>query len=734
MIKIKVINGVYWLDIPEANLFILCGCPADIIKHLMKKGFIVNKIADGMSYETGPNAILLSDVSSQNGSFSNLAEFPILQMLYRQGMILPGHPNNTGLKPILIGTSTQILAQSEYIYRGNYGLADKKEITSAGIPADVAEEMYRLKMKFAFNHIRKTEELIDFCIVEQEPVEIRNKVFVCRKDLNVYEFRYKDNKVEIDLNLGPLENYEPPVYLDFHRIKREYFSIIHIGDGDGWDVHRPCMASIISYRGMLYLIDTGPNILQSLIALGININEIEGIFHTHAHDDHFAGLTSLVRSDHLIKYFAPPLVRASVLKKLFALMRISEERFNRLFEVHNLRINKWNNIGGLEVKPVFSLHPVETVVLLFRAFGPEGYKVYAHFADIASKETLKKYLVEDPDANEISGKLYKMINKNYIVRADIKKIDVGGGLIHGNAEDFINDTSKKIFLSHTHSPLTNLQKEIGSNATFGMEDVLIKSHQDYSMKSAYHYLRNYFPDVPAYQLDLLLNCPVLPFNVGQIIIKRGIPNKYAYLILNGVVEFIDSKMGFRSILSAGSLIGEYTAFTQKPALRTYRTMSYVNAIQIPIELYREFVKRTYHDVKEFLRVFENRLFLQRTWLLGEMVSGLILNNIARNMKMKSVKMNEQFVSGKEPEIIMLKKGEIELKLDEMLVDTLNPGDFFGEESFFLKQSNLLRARAIKNSEVFFIPGEELSKKPIIEWKLLEVFEKRLQAFGQQFNG
>lgn len=95
------------------------------------------------------------------------------------------------------------------------------------------------------------------------------------------------------------------------------------------------------------------------------------------------------------------------------------------------------------------------------------------------------------------------------------------------------------------------------------------------------------------------SCPVLPFNVGQIIIKRGIPDEYAYLILNGVVEFIDSKMGFRSILSAGSLIGEFTALTQKPALRTYRTMSYVNAIQIPIELYREFVRRTSDDVKEF---------------------------------------------------------------------------------------------------------------------------------------
>ena len=55
----------------------------------------------------------------QNGQFSNMAEFPVLQMLYKQGMIIPNHPNNDGSKPLLIGSQEQIKAQMEYIYRGN---------------------------------------------------------------------------------------------------------------------------------------------------------------------------------------------------------------------------------------------------------------------------------------------------------------------------------------------------------------------------------------------------------------------------------------------------------------------------------------------------------------------------------------------------------------------------------------------------------------------------------------
>ena len=67
---IKVIDGCYYVKIYEANLHILCGAPADIVKHLMKYGMIVTKEKNGIKYENGPNAILLSDVLVQNGNFS----------------------------------------------------------------------------------------------------------------------------------------------------------------------------------------------------------------------------------------------------------------------------------------------------------------------------------------------------------------------------------------------------------------------------------------------------------------------------------------------------------------------------------------------------------------------------------------------------------------------------------------------------------------------------------------
>ena len=133
-------------------------------------------------------------------------------------------------------------------------------------------------------------------------------------------------RVEIDLNLRAHEIYESPYTLGYHQFRREYFSIVHSGEGDGWDMHRPAMGSVLVYQGRLFLIDASPNLLYALTALGIGVNEIDGIFHTHSHDDHFAGLTTLLQTDHRIKYFATPFVRAAV--TTWKTLRISSGGFS----------------------------------------------------------------------------------------------------------------------------------------------------------------------------------------------------------------------------------------------------------------------------------------------------------------------------------------------------------------------------------------------------------------------
>lgn len=732
MEKIKVSSGVYWVGIPEANLYVLCGCPADSVKHMIKRGLILQKEKNGVIFETGPNAILLSDVLVQNERLCNLAEFPVLQMFYRQGMLIPDHPNNTGQKPLLIGLEDQVRAQGEYIFYGNYGLPSEEEIVKTGMPEDYARKIMRIKLKFAFDRIQKTQELVDFCIIDRDAVALRNGVYILRKGLNLYEFYYKGESVTVDLNLSKEEVYDPPYNLGHHRIRRDYFSIIHTGEGDGWDMNRPCMGSILVFQGKVYLIDAGPNLHHSLTALGISVNEIEGIFHTHAHDDHFAGLTTLLRSDHLIKYYSTSLVRASVFRKLSALMGVSEETLQSYFEIHDLDIDQWNKIGGLEAKPVFSPHPIETTIMFFRTFWEGGYRTYAHLADITSLKVLRGMITDDDKKSGISRDFFNEIKEIYRTPVDIKKIDIGGGLIHGMAEDFLGDRSSKIYLSHTSLELTKAEKEIGSNAIFGMQDTLIQAQQDYTMQSAYYYIQSYFPSLPQYELNLLMNCPVESFNPGIIITRKGQKVPSIYLILTGEVEFVDAERGIRSTLSAGSLMHEFAGLHGYTLHGTYRSIGYVKLLRISSDLYREIVKRNnfYNEIEQLHKAMG---FLQNTWLFGEMISGTRQNRIARSLTSRVYK-KETIISSEGPmQLYMLASGELRIYGGERLVETLKNEGFFGEERFILGASNLFTASVSKGSCMYIIPAIAIQDIPVVQWKMLEVFKKRMKKLSEHLQ-
>ena len=733
MVKTRVATGIWWVEIPEADLRILCGCPADAVKHLMKRGFISESARDGVRYQTGPNAILLSDVPIQNGSFANLAEFPVLQMLYLQGMILPKHPNNTGVRPILIGLEDQVRSQSEYILRGNYGLVSEEELITCGLSPEDAQTIMRVKRWFAFGSFRRTEELLDMKVVDNSAIELRPGVFIHRTGLNHYSILSGGESVDIDLGLGHTEDYEAPYELGSSGIRREYFSVVHTGEGDGWDTTRPSMGSIVCHQGRLYLVDAGPNIVHSLTALGISVYEIEGVFQTHAHDDHFAGLTSLIRSDHRLAFYAAPYVRLCVQRKLAALMAMDEKLFHRLFDVHDLAPGAWNDVQGMEVRPLYSPHPVETTVLFFRVWWGGRYLSYAHLADLPSREVLGRMVTRDATKDGIAPEARDSFLREILAPLDLKKIDSGGGMIHGAAEDFAGDRSGKVILSHRSTPLNDAQKEIGSSAAFGLADVLTATHsRSYLLRSAHRYLRTYFPGVPEHEIALLTNCAVVTFNPGSIMIKKDARTTSLYLVLSGVADFIDHGARLRNRMSSGALIGETAGFLDQENRHTFRAVSPVTALDIPCDLYRYFVRRNglYESI---LRIQDNRTFLFHTPLFGELVSFHIQSMVARTMQERTAERGRTAEPGDKPEICILAQGVMALHAAGRRLETLGPVDFWGESHAVAGLPPVWEARAETDCRFYAIPVEALKDIPIVQWKLVEVHNRRMRAFRAQFR-
>lgn len=721
--KIVVTRGVQWVEVPEVDLRVLCGCPADSVKHLIKRGLIWPQEIKGVACETGPNAILLSDIPLQNGEFANLAEFPVLQMLYKQGIILPGHPNNTGRKPIIIGSANQVESQMRYIYRGNYGLVSREEIIQAGVSPEQATEMMRLKLGFAFGRIRPTRDFLDTRIVGDGSVEIADGVSLRRLQLNVFEFAYRNETVTVDLNLHSSEAYECAYPLGYRRFEPEYFAVIHSGEGDGWDVNRPCMSSIITHQGCLYLIDAGPHLANTMEALGIGIDQVDGIFHTHAHDDHFAGLTTLMRAGRRIRYFTTPLVRASVTKKLTALLGMEEERFADFFDIQDLVFDTWNNVEGMEVMPIFSPHPVETNSFVFRTLWGEGYRTYAHLADIVSLDILQGMVTDQPEAPGIDFQAFERTRAAYLAPVDLKKIDVGGGMIHGNANDFRTDTSARILLAHRAGDLTPEEKEIGSSAAFGTVDVLVEGQSDGLRRHAFASLESHLLGIPLHDLRMLINHPMEEVNPGAIILKEGETSQEVLLVVSGRVEKIRTRDNIFGSLSSGSLIGVGAMLDNRPSRYTYRASSFVRLLRMPVSLYAEVIRRN-GLLDRMRRTADLRAFLDTTNLFSEGLPVATLGRIVDSASERRFQPGEIIDCQGTQLLNIIRSGLVECSVGSKIMDVLKERDFFGEEDAVLKVPTLFHMRVLNEAVAVQIPGGLLEDVPVLRWKLLESYQQR----------
>jgi len=718
---VQVATGLYWVSIPEVDFYLQCGCMQDSVKYLIQRGCIEQIEQHGHIYETGPNAVLLSDTTLQGGHFSNLAEFPVAHMYFHQGKGLAGHPNYSGRRPLLIGSSKQITAQLNYIHRGKYGLTSKEELLATGMSKEDAAFHWDVKMEFASGEIKQIEELVDAIVLADQETEIGDGIRIRREAINRFTIRFREDSVQVDLSIPSTGRYPAPYPLGFHDVPREYFAIIHSGQGDGWDINRPAMASILVYQGKIYLIDAGPNIAYSLIALGIGANEIEGVFHTHCHDDHFAGLSALMYRDDRVKYYATPFVRASVVKKFASLLSRPEEDFYDLFDVQDIKESSWNNLNGLEVRAVLSPHPVETTTFQFRTRYQGTDYTYTHLADIVSKKRLQsisdKLLLT-------RGKRLDVISDQYFSSVDIKKIDIGTSEIHGIADDFQDDNSDRLVLAHTKHPLTNLQKEIGSSAPFGTSDILVVSHSDYYSEAASSYLADNLTGIPDKSLRELLTTAIFTISPGTIILRRGIPSDHLYLIVTGSVESINHVTGAYHLFSSGTLIGEQSQSDKNGMSATYRTINFVHALKIPKSSYYRLVEGSVIG-KKLAKLSVRLEFMRNSWLFSEALSLKMQIHIAEHLQPFSLTKPGNVVDMTAEDVLfIIASGTIDRTYQDKVIETLGSYDFFGEASCLFSEEIQAKYRLTAPVQGYTIEAKHIKNIPVVRWKLLETHLKR----------
>jgi hemerythrin len=732
MTKTRIMDGVYYLEAPEARLSLLCGCPENAVKFLIKDGLVRAVEKEGYSFETGPNAILLSELPVQGGRFCNLAEFPVLQMLYRQGMMVPGHPNNTGLRPMIIGMREQVEAQGRYIYLGNYGLGTAAELEGGGIGPAEAAELLRMKLKFAFGRRRSSEEFLDLRCIDGNVIPLRDGAFLRRQGVNRYELICCGESAEVDLNLGPGSSYAAPYSLPLRPASREDFAVVHIGEGDGWDVARPCMSSVVVWRGEPYLVDAGPNIEESLAAVGLAVADLKGLFQTHVHDDHFVGMCALLRAERRLPYYAVPCVRRSAEAKLRALAKLETGEFERYFQVRELEAGAWNEVDGLSVLPLVSPHPLETTIFRFRARFPGGQRTYAHYADLTSFAVLDSMVADDPGAPGISREFARLAKAEYLDAADLKKVDVGGGMIHGDAADFERDASGLLLLSHTSPPLSGRMPAFGSVAEFGDETVLIPSTADYASARGAEFLRAYFPTAPKGELALLARGLRSSPLEGELLIRSGEVPSAVLLVLSGLAASRGSEGGPGRLYSAGSLLGATEARKGQASAREYRARAGLELLAVSGEAYRGFLER--RGLSPAAERIEAALAVMEAFpLFAGMSSMATLHAVAAGSAPTRIAEGEGLGRAQEAALYVLLEGRAEIRAGTRSIEEIGPGGFFGEERILYEGDCIFVAAATASCLAYRIPSELLLGSPLLLWRLREALARRLALARNAFT-
>lgn len=721
IIKKNIAQGITWIEIKEADLYLCCGCPADTVKHLKKAKIIHSISKDGWTYENGPNAILLSDTMIQNSKLANLSEFVILHMLYLQGFNIPNHPNFQKSKPLLIGYPSQVKMQLEYVAVGNHGLDSAEEISNAGVSKEAANKIYATKEHYAGGEIKSVHRLINSLILGELALEIKNGVSIRRIGLNKFQIFYKGESEFIDLNLEIHEQFTAPYELPYRQISPSRFSVTHIGEGNGWDIHRPCMASVIHYEGKNYLIDAGPNILGNLLRLGIGLSEIEGIFLSHIHDDHFAGITDLLNVEKRIKLFTTQIIRETAKKKLNALFNSEIDLLSIAFDCIELHFDQWNNIDGLEVRPSYSPHTVETSIFQFRANYNKSVKTYLHLADTINFKEFKIILDKYPAI--FNEKDFQYVSDNYLAKVDLKKLDVGGGAIHGHITDYLEDKSAKLVMAHTDHELPIEDKRF-VNAGFGDEDHLLQD-QDfnyYKIKSK-RYLKKYFNALPEEAIDELANRKIAIYPPGQAIVNKN-PDENIFLIISGLVCFTND-IGNKQRVDAGNFFGYAKKYFLRQYQHRYDSISYVVCLQFK-ESYIDKVFSKYNLRKEFTRKINLANTLRESYLVQHTLSGSTFYDLTGASKLIEVPDEEFKDSALNENIFIIQEGSLTVIFEDLYSVEIGKNQHFGGLNCLTKYRRKQRFRFSNKVKVVSIPIEKLMQVPSLLWKLIELEEMRYQ--------
>ncbi|MFT5375258.1 MAG: CRP-like cAMP-binding protein [Candidatus Latescibacterota bacterium] len=748
----KICPGSFLLEVREAGIEWLFNAWPDIVKYMVQQG---------RSF----NGIVYPDLRRQTakGTSANLIEFPLLYCLYNQGMVFRGE------KPCVVGSPRQLELACESFLRGCYGFNSVEEMVDCDLSPEQAESLMREIEGLAFKGIQSARAQIE--LVELRPLEEMpgpesatqyRGVKIWKTGLNLFAVEYAGERVEVDCNLGPGEEYVPPLHIDVKNVPYKLFQIIDTGEEDGFSP-KSCMHTVIQWRERIICVDLPMNASYLLDRVGISKTEIDAVIFTHNHDDHIGDLSLLMQMDRKVTVICPRIIWRSILLKVAAVFDMSMEALEDYFDYVPIRYGEEFDYAGLRILAHPSIHSVPCAIYRIRGIVDGEWKVYGHMSDILNFQRCE-ILVR---SGHLTKRRFSEYKKFVLEKAAVKKIDVGARdgsediSVHGSWRDFFADPSEHIVLAHTSADALDEHAtvQVGQFAVAGsardMGERSAHTYQDKYRERALKYLGDYLFSLLDERLEkgligrhqvrsylrILADNEIRLIQPSTPFLKVGGESNFVDVVISGEGSIWDERNGSLqrvAVVQAGDVIGDMGVLLKVPRSATVRSNSYMNVLRIPAMLFWEIAvclgivdEESGRSEAVIEKIWRHREIVRYSGIFGAEVPVYLQNRLAQRSVEVRLAAGEELPTNDAEHFALFVGNNVEdfvVEIDGRVLDSQQVGvPVFGEGMILGRAVEEYRVVAQCQTIVLRLERDELDwimRVPIFKLRLGQLVEER----------
>lgn len=432
---------------------LLLGCPPEILKALM------------VNHVPMPDTIVVPHTTIRHHSSQVCLEFPFYHFLFIQQGLMQGRrlrvlcqeamiePLKEMLRMTLVGPNLKEFLGAEK----KLGLHPK---TDKALAEQIVKETEKLALKGKDGKILPIEKLVEFI-----PFEIGDEVVAYSSewgdpDLSVACLGENHYKItcdeEFECRLEITEPQEPSYKIKAKPVTDKEKdrtctkpSVRLLGVSEGFDPREPANGLLFYVGGKWIMWDSPVYLRSHLEKIGIDFDQIDALFISHVHEDHL-DVAQTIDEGRKTPLYSTPEIFHSLLVKLQAVKGCSYEEAMAYYDFHPLYAGVPFEIFSCDAEVFYSLHSIPALGLKLSL--PNGQRVFisGDSLPIRKIEELKKEGVIDQQRLDGMG-----VGHEGLSRFERVFVDAGGGMIHGDPEDYF-DVKSQVEYMHTGRELHGL--------------------------------------------------------------------------------------------------------------------------------------------------------------------------------------------------------------------------------------------------------------------------------------